>query len=197
MPADDPSRRRSRARNRWIPASLVVGDLAAFAAAVALTSQPSAKTLILLFLILALFQTGGLYRARLNLSVLDDAPAIVGRALVAGAAAMVLGGLADGVAGTARLETCALFGVLSLGVRAVVYSGIRSARRRHHLRQRTLLLGAGSVAGRLAETLVSHPEYGLDPVGMLDDDPLLGDDERSVPLLGDPAICARSCWRNP
>jgi exopolysaccharide biosynthesis polyprenyl glycosylphosphotransferase len=184
MPADAPTRRRSRARTLWIPALLMATDLSAFAAAMALSSEPTVKTLVVLLLILALFQTAGLYRPRLSLSALDDAPAIVGRALAAGAAAMVLGGLNDGVAGTARLVTCAIFGGLSLGGRGFAYSGIRFARRRHHLRQRTLLLGAGTVAGRLAETLVSHPEYGLDPVGMLDNDPLLGEDERAVPVLG-------------
>ena len=76
--------------------------------AVALTSRPTLKTLAVLVLILVLFQTAGLYRPRLSLSLLDDAPAIVGRALAAGAAAMVLGVLDDGVAGTARLETCAM-----------------------------------------------------------------------------------------
>jgi exopolysaccharide biosynthesis polyprenyl glycosylphosphotransferase len=184
LAAEDPSRRRARARRLWIPVGLLVADLAAFAAAMVLTSRPSVHVLGLLVMILALYQTAGLYRPRLNLSVLDDAPAIVGRALAAGAAALVLGVLDDGIAGTARLETCAVFGVLSLGTRAIAYSGIRFARRRRHLRQRTLLLGAGTVAGRLAETLFEHPEYGLDPVGMLDDDPLLGDDERLLPILG-------------
>jgi exopolysaccharide biosynthesis polyprenyl glycosylphosphotransferase len=52
------------------------------------------------------------------------------------------------------------------------------------LGQRTLLLGAGTLSGDLARNLSRHPEYGLRPVGMLDDDPLLTEDERPVPLLG-------------
>jgi exopolysaccharide biosynthesis polyprenyl glycosylphosphotransferase len=172
------------ARRLGIPAALVAADLVAFAPAVALTSTAGPKTAAVLAIILVLFQTGGLYRPRLSLSVLDDGPAVMGRALAAGAAAMVLGGLDDGVAGTARLATSALFGVLCLATRAAAYSGIRALRRRGRLQQRTLLLGAGTLAGALASNLVSHPEYGLRPVGMLDDEPLLEEDQRAVPVLG-------------
>ena len=174
----------SVARTLGIPAVLLGADLTAFAVAVALTSSLSVKTFALLAIVVTLFHVGGLYRPRLSLSVLDDAPHIVGRALAAGAAAMVLGGLDDGVAGTARLATSALFGVLSVATRLVAYNCIRTARRRGRLQQRTLLLGCGTVAGSLASNLLSHPEYGLRPVGMLDDEPLLSAKEAPVPLLG-------------
>jgi exopolysaccharide biosynthesis polyprenyl glycosylphosphotransferase len=177
-------RPRSARRNRLIPGILLGVDLAAFGLAMALSSRPSVKTLVVLFLIMALFQNAGLYRPRLNLSVLDDAPIILGRALAAGGLAMVLGGLNDGTAGIRRLITCALFGVLALLLRTVAYGAIREARRSGRLQQRTLLLGAGNVAGSLAANLVAHPEYGLTPVGMLDDDPLLREHERPVPVLG-------------
>ena len=177
-------RPRSAWRNRWIPGILLGVDLVAFGLAMAVSSRPSAKTLVVLVLIMALFQNAGLYRPRLNLSVLDDAPDILGRALAAGALAMVLGGLNDGTAGTRRLITCALFGVLALLFRTVAYGAIRQARRRGLLQRRTLLLGAGNVSGSLAANLVAHPEYGLTPVGMLDDDPLLREHERPVPVLG-------------
>jgi exopolysaccharide biosynthesis polyprenyl glycosylphosphotransferase len=167
-----------------MPGILLATDLAAYATAVGLTARPSLRTLAYLLIVLVLFQSAGLYRSRLNLSILEDGPAIVGRALAAGTLAVVLAGLDDGVAGIARLVTCAVFGALSLLFRTPVYAAIRRARRHLRLRQRTLLLGAGGVAGTLAQTLLDHPEYGLDPVGMLDDDPLLAPDERPVPLLG-------------
>jgi exopolysaccharide biosynthesis polyprenyl glycosylphosphotransferase len=177
-------RRRGRKRRFLIRAVLVCADLVAFALAMALTSRPSWKTFVVLVLILVLFHTGGLYRPRLSLSVLDDLPDILGRALAAGALAMVLGGLNDGRAGIARLVTCALFGVLCILGRTVAYGVIRGARHRGRLRQRALILGAGTVSARLAENLEQHPEYGLVPKGMLDDDPLLSEHERPVPLLG-------------
>jgi exopolysaccharide biosynthesis polyprenyl glycosylphosphotransferase len=178
-------RRRNLPRRLVFPGALVAADLIAFAGAVAVTSSTlGPKTLALLAIVVVLLHVGGLYRPRLSLSILDDAPAIMGRALAAGAAAMVLGGLDDGVAGTARLATAAVFGGLTMLTRVFVYSAIRTARRRGLLQQRTLLLGAGNVAGSLAGNLREHPEYGLSPVGMLDDEPLLREDERAVPVLG-------------
>jgi exopolysaccharide biosynthesis polyprenyl glycosylphosphotransferase len=177
-------RRRGRKRRFLIRAILVYADLVAFVLATALTSRPSWKILVVLILILVLFNAGGLYRPRLSLSVLDDIPDILGRSLAAGALAMVLGGLNDGRAGLARLVTCALFGVFAILGRTVAYGLIREVRRRGRLRQRALILGAGSVSGTLAHNLESHPEYGLIVKGMLDDDPLLGEDDRPVPLLG-------------
>ncbi|MGY1681893.1 sugar transferase [Geodermatophilus sp. SYSU D01176] len=159
-------------------------DVTAFVAAMLLTGTASLKTLTVLGLVLVLFHTGDLYRNRLAYSLLDDAPSILGRALAAGAGAMVLGGLNDGLAGTARLQTAVAFGGLCLAGRYVAYSGIRTARRHHRLRQRTLIVGAGAVAGGLARNLLTHPEYGLEPQGLLDDDPLLREDERPVPVLG-------------
>jgi exopolysaccharide biosynthesis polyprenyl glycosylphosphotransferase len=182
--ADRASVERRRSRRLLIPAVLLSADLAAFGVAMVLTSSPSWKLLAVLTLILALFQTAGLYRPRLSLSVLDDGPAIVGRALAAGAAAMVLGGLDDGVAGTRRLTTCAVFGCFAVLTRTAAYSVVRIVRRQRHLQQSTLLLGAGTVAGDLAANLAVHPEYGLQPIGLLDDDPLLPPDKRPVPLLG-------------
>jgi exopolysaccharide biosynthesis polyprenyl glycosylphosphotransferase len=43
----------------------------------------------------------------------------------------------------------------------------------HHagsLRQRTLIIGSGVVAGQVAEKLTTHEQFGLVPVGLLDDD---------------------------
>jgi exopolysaccharide biosynthesis polyprenyl glycosylphosphotransferase len=175
---------RARRRGVAIPASLLCADLAAFGGAMLLTGILGSKTFLVLLIVLVLFQVGGLYRPRLSLSVLDDAPAIMGRALAGGAATMVIAGVDTGSIGTRRLLTCAVFGAFCVVTRCVAYASIRFARRHHKLEQRTLLLGGGTVAGSLGANLLSHPEYGLKPVGMLDDDPLLSELERPVPLLG-------------
>ncbi|AXI79148.1 polysaccharide biosynthesis protein [Peterkaempfera bronchialis] len=54
---------------------------------------------------------------------------------------------------------------------------------------RTLVVGAGSAGSALVRDLVRTPEFGLDPVGVLDDDPgkigtVLPAGERTVPVLG-------------
>jgi exopolysaccharide biosynthesis polyprenyl glycosylphosphotransferase len=187
--SDPPARllrrwQRASQRRVGIPAILLSADVVAFAVAVALNGVLGPKTLALFGIIVLLFHVGGLYRPRLSLSLLDDAPAIIGRALAGGAATMVLIGLSDGVAATRRLVLSALFGALALLTRSIAYAVVRWVRRRGGFQQAALLLGAGTLAGSLAECLGSHPEYGLRPVGMLDDEPLLSEQERAVPLLG-------------
>jgi len=168
----------------WIPAILVVTDAVAFAGAVLIAGPRGSKSLVALLLIFVFFHNADLYRRRLWLSVLDDAPAILGLALAAGATAMVLAGLDYGSAGTRRLGTGAMFGALALVGRFLAYSVIRSLRQHRRLRQRALILGAGTVAAALAGNLQNHPEYGLEPEGLLDDDPLLSEEELPVPVLG-------------
>jgi exopolysaccharide biosynthesis polyprenyl glycosylphosphotransferase len=51
------------------------------------------------------------------------------------------------------------------------------------LRQRTLILGSGMVAGQVVERLRRHPEFGLDPIGLVDDD-AHDVDEVGLPVLG-------------
>ena len=187
LPADAviARRRRNLRWSRWTPAVLLsTMDITAFGAAVLLTGTAQLKTLFVLVLVVVLFHQADLYRSRVSLSVLDDGPAIVGRALIAGAAAMVLGGLDDGTAGTAQLETAVVFAGLCLVGRLFTYEVIRGVRRRGLMSQRALLLGAGNLAGSLASNLLAHPEYGLTPEGMLDDDPMLAEGERPVPVLG-------------
>lgn len=45
----------------------------------------------------------------------------------------------------------------------------------------TLIVGAGALGARMAENLLAHPEYGLTPVGVVDDVP---GEVLSLPLLG-------------
>jgi exopolysaccharide biosynthesis polyprenyl glycosylphosphotransferase len=68
-----------------------------------------------------------------------------------------------------------------LFLRACVYGAVRAVRRREAFGERTLIVGAGQVAVHFAATLVEHPEYGLRPVGFLDD---LEEEELTPPLLG-------------
>jgi exopolysaccharide biosynthesis polyprenyl glycosylphosphotransferase len=54
---------------------------------------------------------------------------------------------------------------------AVSRAGARAAiHRSESLRQRTLILGSGSVAANVVARLERYPELGLDPIGFIDDD---------------------------
>jgi exopolysaccharide biosynthesis polyprenyl glycosylphosphotransferase len=73
------------------------------------------------------------------------------------------------------------FGMLAvvcvLAGRGVAYAAIRQARARGLIVEPTLIVGSGPIGVQVAETLARHPEFGLAPVGFLDDD-----DGRAVPL---------------
>jgi exopolysaccharide biosynthesis polyprenyl glycosylphosphotransferase len=52
------------------------------------------------------------------------------------------------------------------------------------LRQRTVVVGSGMVAERLAERLERHSEFGLEPIGLVDDDVHMLDGNQRLPKLG-------------
>ena len=135
--------------------------------------------------VLALAVTG-MYRPRLRLSALDDAP----RVLLAVAAAQVatvvtapaLLDMPAPEATTLRwLPPLAVAGVL-LG-RHVACTLLRRARRRSG-GEPTLIVGSGEVAVRLAATLLANREYGLAPVGLVGPPPSGTRPALPVPLLG-------------
>jgi exopolysaccharide biosynthesis polyprenyl glycosylphosphotransferase len=71
----------------------------------------------------------------------------------------------------ARPAAGAFFGALACGtVAGLARSGARiTAHRVPKLRQRTLIVGSGLVAERLAERINDHPELGLELTGFIDD----------------------------
>ena len=62
----------------------------------------------------------------------------------------------------------------------------RWARARRLVGKPVLIMGAGVVGAQVARRLESHPEYGLAPVGFLDEDPrsVAEVGGRDVPVLG-------------
>jgi exopolysaccharide biosynthesis polyprenyl glycosylphosphotransferase len=119
------------------------------------------------------------YRTRITMSVARD----VGSVVTAVAVPLLFFGLVLDLASQERSlvevgigSACAI-----LFVRAAVYGAVRAVRRRGAFGERTLIVGAGQVAIHFAATLDEHPEYGLRPVGFLDD---CEGEELSHPLLG-------------
>ncbi len=164
---------------------LLVADVVAWVLAVLLSGGGTGGELVLLTLTLGLYASARLYTSRLSLSALDDLPALVGRALAAAALATSLALLLDPtLVDVGLLRTAAVFAVLAVGMRAIAYAIVRRFRARGWVAHPTLVLGAGRIGGLLVRMLQEHREYGLCPVGFLDADPLLAEDERPVPLLG-------------
>jgi exopolysaccharide biosynthesis polyprenyl glycosylphosphotransferase len=174
---------------------LLVLDCLAWGLAMLLLGERRPILLLVLALALTLFAASGLYRSRLTLSVLDDLPSLLGRALVAGAVVAAVALAAGFDIGREGLVTSALFGALVVGARTVAYTAIRAARRGGLVCHDVLILGAGGVGGLLAQTLQEHRDYGLAPVGFLDNDPFLRPNERPVPVLGSLADLATTIQR--
>ncbi len=162
--------------------ALVVTDVAALSAAV----LPFRSWVVTLLVpgVLLLFSTTRLYRPRLDYSILDHLPVLAGRILLAGTTLAAVLSLRGSAQSRAVVQATLLaVGLVTLS-RCAAYSSVRQLRRSRAIEHRTVILGGGHVAGQLAGSLLEHSEYGMRPVGFVDDDPLLGVGERPVPLLG-------------
>lgn len=118
-----------------------------------------------------LLSGGCRYNARLHLSVLDELPTILTRLLasVAAVSAIILY-LHQKQPVVTFLETaCQAVGLVILG-RVVTTRLTAIARRKGIAQHRTVFIGGGQVAAELARILGDHPEYGLKPVGFIDDE---------------------------
>jgi exopolysaccharide biosynthesis polyprenyl glycosylphosphotransferase len=123
----------------------------------------------------ALTESAGLYRSRLQPSVLNDMSALSGRLLISGT---IVYALSDQGTGTisplgddlGRIWWWSIAGsILSvIAFRAVANEIVRTARRRGWVNHRTLIVGAGEIGSDLASRLSEHPEYGLKPIGFHD-----------------------------
>ena len=175
--------RRNRLGIDVVPLVLAIDCAAVASAALTVPLGVNAAALLLLC-ILVVNAGGGHYRARVAPSLLDELPSIAARALVAGALVAALRLLAgDNVRDAPVIAALVFIPFAALG-RLVGYGVIRHHRRSGRLAQPTLIVGCGQVGNQLAEALKAHPEYGLQPVGYVDDDPLIPAAERQVPLLG-------------
>ncbi|HXQ90637.1 MAG TPA: sugar transferase [Acidimicrobiales bacterium] len=109
----------------------------------------------------------GHYRPRITLSVAREAGSL---AVCAGAPFLVLALAKVPGPSTATLVVSAAIAAASIVVaRCAMYWLVRTMRVRGWFAQRTLFVGAGDVSTKVASTLEEHPEYGLRPVGFVDE----------------------------
>jgi exopolysaccharide biosynthesis polyprenyl glycosylphosphotransferase len=150
-------------------------DLSQGAALIAMLMAGS----VLLAFVFGLYSDGDLLTWASGLS---DAP----RALVA---ALLLSWPVLGIAELLGLGAPALVAVVATTATAGFDSVGRAlsrgwAHRIVPLRQRTVIVGSGMVADRLADRLDRHTEFGLETIGLVDDDVHTLDDTQRLPKLG-------------
>ncbi|MGC1210854.1 MAG: sugar transferase [Micromonospora sp.] len=163
--------------------SLLLSDLVTFVVAGVVTSAPPLAGLITLALVVVAYRAGRLYRPRLALSVLDDLPALVGRAFAVTAVVVAAATMVPVPSASDLVATAILAVTLLVFTRAASYAVIREARRHRLIAHRTLVVGDDGVGRALVSQMLHHPEYGLHPVGYLSAAPG-SPASAEVPLLG-------------
>ncbi|MCW3064901.1 MAG: UDP-phosphate galactose phosphotransferase, partial [Solirubrobacterales bacterium] len=138
----------------------------------------------------------GLYRRRLNTSVVDSVAPLVGAISVVAMTLIAGVVLVYGQEHTAELVARAwLFSLAYVGgARLMLVRAQREARRRGVLSSPALIVGAGEIGAHVARRLRESPEYGLRPAGFLDANPqdALAVAGREEPVLGHPGELERA-----
>jgi len=139
-------------------------------------------------LVMALFFLRGLYRTRLRALVLDGLVPVLSAVSVAAMAVAMIGLFANGQMPTQSDWVRGwVFALVFVGFgRIVLANAQRWARAAGLIGKPVLIMGAGMVGSQVARRLETHPEYGLIPVGFIDDDPRTVAEVggRDVPVLG-------------
>jgi len=139
-------------------------------------------------LVMVLLYLRGLYRTRLRALVLDGVAPVVSAVSVAAMTVAMLGLFVNGqIPNQDAWVRAWLFALLAVGAGRVTLSvAQRLARSRRLVGKPVLIMGAGMVGSQVARRLESHPEYGLVPIGFLDDDPrsIAEVGGREMPVLG-------------
>jgi lipopolysaccharide/colanic/teichoic acid biosynthesis glycosyltransferase len=170
---------------RAVPIALLVGsDAIAVTLAAVITAAGPARGVGYGLLVLAAMAVAGLYRPRIGARVSDQA----GRLAVV-AALPTLALLPWTPADTAIRAAASTAGLL-IGLRAATAASQRAARKRGLLMQQTLIIGAGQAGCQVYRLLRVHPELGLRPCGVVDNQ---ADGEACLPdgvLAADIALAA-------
>jgi exopolysaccharide biosynthesis polyprenyl glycosylphosphotransferase len=161
-----------------------------------ITGESRALVIVFPLLVLGVMRTWCHSDRKLNISAIDAGMRVLGAVTLAAMVVIVF----DAIVGDHRAVPMALrfwvFGFLLLGSSRVLFvSALRHARSNLTISTPTLIVGAGIVANQVIQRLAERPEFGLQPVGILDASPLAArsaPEILSVPLLGGPDNLARA-----
>jgi exopolysaccharide biosynthesis polyprenyl glycosylphosphotransferase len=128
----------------------------------------------------------GMYSWHVRLQVLDDVRTVVATTAFASMALLTLRILLPGDVDDLAAQSLRLWAFSAVYVaagRVALDWAELKARREGELARPTLIVGAGRIGRLTARRLLSHPEFGLRPIGFLDKEPL-DEDGLPVPVLG-------------
>jgi exopolysaccharide biosynthesis polyprenyl glycosylphosphotransferase len=187
--------KRTRPLRAWM--LTVPVDLAALLTPLLLTEGYWRATISLAVLTLVGFASGGLYRARRHIAILDELPSLCGRMLAATAAVAIIAAMRHDsvIYGADFLRGSALSAGLVIVGRAITRKLTITARKRRWVEHNAIILGSGPIASEVARLLKRYPQYGLRFTGYVDTD---GRRAARRPLIGtigklDEAIALVGC----
>ncbi len=167
---------------------LTLADAAAVVVAgLAATDGRSATLVVAAAVAVLVARAADLHRPRLVLSIVED---LSGLFVAAAAATAILVG-----AGSAGVTFCVLALACLVLAHTLVYAGTHVLRRGGRLRRPVVIVGTGTTARQLAQTLLTRAELGLQPVGFVGTGPASAlDQARGLPLalLGPVSVLPRS-----
>jgi exopolysaccharide biosynthesis polyprenyl glycosylphosphotransferase len=131
----------------------------------------------------ALLVSPTVQRERLNNNALDDAGTIVRRVAIAYAIASAVSVLV-GTGEPRLLVAASALGAPALILGRTVSYKLERSLRRQEAASRTLIVGGGDIARQVIGTLSEHDEYGLNVIGVADDDPKFEATELGARLVG-------------
>jgi exopolysaccharide biosynthesis polyprenyl glycosylphosphotransferase len=147
----------------------------------------AAPLLALPLLVMLLLYLRGLYRRRMRSPVLEEIVPVISGVSVAAMAVAATGLVLNGEMATYLWVRAWLAGLVAVAAgRALLSLAQHWARAQRLVAKPVLIVGAGVVGAQVARRLETHPEYGLVPVGFLDEDPpsITEVGGRDVPVLG-------------
>jgi exopolysaccharide biosynthesis polyprenyl glycosylphosphotransferase len=168
----------------WIALIIALGGVSA----IVHVNSLRAPLLVLPFVVVLLFYGRGLYRTKMRTQILDGIVPVISGVSVAAMGVAVLGMLANHeVPEQGQWIRAWFYSLVGVGLgRTLLALAQRRARAQRLIGKPVLIMGAGVVGAQVARRLENHPEYGLAPVGFLDEDPrsVAEVGGREVPVLG-------------